>query len=140
MGFILLSRYLDLWKLKEMIVIVYSLFLIWLEVYIIDPYFWKKGKSDKPLSTIIFIVLSSLVMVFGVWMLLIPIVVRACLFDPILNYSGNLPSGKRKLCYHSTNNKKGFALWWENFWMRFPCWLEISIRISLIILVVWIVK
>ena len=116
--------------MKE-IIILYPIFIAFnlLEIFFIDPFLWKHGKDDKPLSSIIYVsAVCLLSLSFEFWFgVLIGLCSRA-LFDPVINLSGKLPSGKRKVCYHSTDHKRGFALAYEKFFITIGCKAEIILR------------
>lgn len=102
--------------------------LIMIEVFIIDPHFWMQGKKDKPWSTIFYLVGCAWVgflFGFNLWEIgLFTVCIRA-MFDPLINISGSLPSGKRYICYHSDSNL------YERFWRKVPCQLELVIRFAI---------
>ncbi len=129
-----------------MIFIIYGIltFFILLEIFVIDPLFWKRDKSDKPWSTLFYVgIVGGLFLISLDWSVLFSAVSVRALFDPILNISGCLPSGKRYICYHSIDNKKGFALWYETVFKEIPCAIEMLLRIvwffSTLIAVLWII-
>lgn len=52
--------------MKETILFIIALLPIALEVFLVDPLYWKKGKSDKPMSTIIRVLMTvALMIIFG---------------------------------------------------------------------------
>lgn len=110
------------------IYLTYIAYTIWLvaEIYFVDPYFWKQGKTDKPWSTIYYLVGCAwfgFLLGHNLWEIgMFAICVRA-IFDPLLNISGSLPSGRRHVCYHTYKNL------YEKFWYKIPCNIELLIRI-----------
>lgn len=149
----------------ELIFIFYTwcILALALEIYIIDFSYWKKKKSDKPGSTLIYSLITAILLLLSFWLgfwltslyaVLVGISCRA-LFDPWLNLSRKLPSGKRNICYHSDRviplKKWNLPIWkemnlkekltyrveyysmlfsyfYEGFWKKRPCWLELGMR------------
>lgn len=103
--------------------LIFTAFIL-IEIFVIDPFFWKRGKSDKPWSTILYVfIILGFWLTIGKWFVLVVGLSARAFFDPILNVSGKLPSGKQPLCYHPDKN------WYERLWNLFPCWLELAIRL-----------
>jgi len=117
-----------------MIPITLFVAFLFAEAYIIDPWFWKRGKSDKPWSTLMYVFLAGLIgLVFG-WSTCVLALTSRALFDPILNYSR-----KKNLCYHPDKkvNIKSDGIQfiieaiqrrYERFWFRFTCRQEMATR------------
>jgi len=125
--------------------LIFTAFIL-IEIFVIDPFFWKRGKSDKPWSTILYVfIILCFWLTIGEWFVLVVGLSARAFFDTILNMSGKLPSGKRDICYHNPkiplikpnptfNDKIGLYsdilnYHYEKLWKLFPCWLELTIRI-----------
>ena len=130
-----------------MIIILILILSIYIEAKYIDPYFWNKGKSDKPFSTLFYVFIVLIVCFWLDWTpgIILGLTVRASLFDPILNYSR-----KKNICYHPKKDirtLKGFK-WlsgylnkqYELFWRQFTCKEEMIIRFVIFIVGYFITK
>ncbi len=106
-----------------LIITTFLLGVLILEAYVVDPWFWSRGRSDKPWSTLLYvgaILLVSLIEFATIgtcWPILYGFCARAA-FDPILNTSRGL-----SICYHPDTN------WYERFWRRFGCEAELALRV-----------
>lgn len=149
--------------LPFILIAVFTGFIL-IEIYFIDPKYWINDKRDKPGSTLIYI---SVVFIVSLGLFLIDlsfyqalifgVCCRLSFFDPILNRSGKLPSGKRSICYHSERlkpewNKKKWKIraehkfkdWvkyysdlinyhYEKFWRKIGCGFELGLRTLILI-------
>lgn len=100
------------------------IYFIVLEITHIDPWFWDKGRSDKPISTLIYAGIALVVsvsysaVVEWWWTLIFFLTVRVSVFDLLYN-----TLQENELFYHPKKNA------YERFWASMSPKTELIIRI-----------
>lgn len=90
-----------------------------LEVYVVDPHYWSRGKSDKPASTIFRIVFTFVLMcVFGAEVALV-VLGYYCFFDLIIGWK------KKRDPFYTGSGP------WDRFIGNIPPFVSVFFRVGI---------
>lgn len=105
-------------KLQIILFIVASVPML-LELFLIDPHYWNKGKSDKPISTIIRVLMTlAMILIYGAELGL-AVLGYYCFFDFAVALK------KHRNIFYLGNSK------WDNAIKNIPKFLNVFFRIVL---------